>query len=324
MKRVQADQVGSLEAFRIVEVDRPEPGPGEVLVRVAACGVGYVDALWALGLYQETPTLPHTPGQEISGTIAAVGEGVAGFAEGDRVLARVWGGFAEYARAPVAEVQKIPDALGFPEAAAFRVNYLTAIHALQDRAALRPGERVLVLGAAGGVGIAAVQVAKLLGAEVMAVASTPEKRAFAAAHGADMTLDSDPEGWRERLLEAGGGRRPDVIVDPVCGPLFEAAFRSISWRGRHLVIGFVGGPIPALRANLSLLKGAGMIGVDVRQFLAKEPERGAEQMRQALSWVEEGRLSPPIGRRFRFEEFAEALDFAHSGRGLGKTILDIA
>lgn len=323
MKRVQAETLNSLEDYRIVEVETPRPGPGEALIRIAACGVGYVDALWALGRYQEKPPLPHTPGQEVAGVIEAIGEGVSGLAVGDRVLARVWGGFAERAVAAAANVQRIPAALGFAEAAAFRVNYITALHALRDRAALQSGERLLVFGAAGGVGVAAVQVGRRLGAEVIAVASTPEKRAFAAAQGADMTLDAEPEGWRDRLLELGGGRKPDVILDPVCGPLFEPAFRSLAWRGRHLVVGFVGGPIPRLPANLSLLKGAGMIGVDVRQFLEREPALGAEHMRTLLTWVEEGSLSPPVGRRFAFGEFAAALDFAHGGQGLGKTVLEI-
>ncbi len=323
MKRVQAERLESLDDYAIVETERPEPAAGEALIRSAACGVGYGEGRWALGRYQEKPPLPHTPGQEVSGIVAALGPDIEDLAVGDRVLARVWGGFSQFATAPVSAIEKIPAEMTFPEAAAFRVNYITALHALRDRAAIQPGERLLVMGAAGGVGIAAVQVGKLLGAEVIAVASTPEKRAFAERYGADMSLDSEPEGWRERLLAVAGGRKPDVILDPVCGPLSEDAFRSVNWRGRHLVVGFVGGPIPALRANLSLLKGAAMVGVDVRQFMEKEPALAAEHMRTLLSWVESGKLSPPLGRIFRFEQFAAALEYAHGGAGLGKTIVEI-
>lgn len=324
MKIVQAGKLDSIADYRLVDGAVPRPGPGEVLLKVAACGVGYVDSLVALGRYQVKPSLPHTPGQEASGAVEAVGPGVVGLAAGDRVMANVRGGFAEYAIAPSATAIRIPDRMSFAQAAGFRINYLTALHGLRDRAHLAAGERLLVLGAAGGVGIAAIQVARILGAEIVAAASSEAKRAFALAQGAHRALDTDPEGWRDRLKAACADRGPDVVFDPVCGPLFEPAFRSLVWNGRHLVVGFVGGPIPALKSNLPLMKGAALVGVDVRQFQLFEKEKTEAHVAELLSWVAEGRLVPPVGRSFRLEEFAPALEFALSGKGLGKTVIEIA
>ena len=324
MKIVQADRLDSIADYRLVDAADPVPGSGEVCIETACVGVGYVDALTALGGYQVKPPLPNTPGGEIAGRVVAVGDGVTGFVPGDRVMAVVRGGFAQRALAAAGSVLLIPDSMSFAQACGFRVNYLTALHGLVDRAGLQAGERLLVLGAAGGVGLAAVQIGSILGAEVLAAASTPEKRAFALAGGAAQALDTATEGWRDRLKAAGGGKGPDVVFDPLCGPLFEPTFRSLSWRGRHLVVGFVGGPIPALGANLTLMKGAALTGVDVRQFGLFEPERAGAHMTRLLAWVAEGRLTPPVGREFAFTDFAAALQFALSGKGLGKTVLRVA
>ncbi|KAF0805157.1 putative quinone oxidoreductase [Alcanivorax xiamenensis] len=324
MKKVIAESLSSITDYQLIETERPSPGEGEILIGVAACGLGYVDSLVALGRYQVKPALPHTPGREVAGRILAVGAGIEAPRVGERVMATVNGGLAEYALAPAAEVRPIPDAMTFAEAAGFRVNYLTALHGLVDRAQLQPGETVVVFGAAGGLGAAGVQVAKRLGARVVAVASSREKRAFCQKLGADQVLDSEPDGWRERLRAACGGTAPDVVFDPVCGPLFEPAFRSLHWRGRHLILGFTGGPIPSLRVNLPLMKGAGLIGVDVRQFLEKERARGHQHLARLLSWVMEGDLKPPVGRVFPLDAFMEALEFALSGAGLGKTVVAIA
>jgi NADPH2:quinone reductase len=323
MRRVEAAVLDSIGDYRLVEGERPVPAAGEVLIKVAACGVGYVDALVALGRYQVKPTLPHTPGQEVAGWVEAVGDGVSGLAPRDRVMASVRGGFADYALASVQAVTAIPDRMSFPQAAGFRINYLTALHGLRDRGAVRAGETVLVFGAAGGVGSAALQVAKLLGARVVAVASTDDKRAFCSALGADAVLDTAKEQWRDRLKELVGSGGLNVVFDPVCGPLFEPAFRSLAWGGRHLVVGFVGG-IPALPANLPLVKGASLTGIDVRQFLLFEAPLAAAHLSELLSWVADGRLSPPEGRRFELDDFAAALEFALKGAGKGKTILSIA
>jgi NADPH:quinone reductase len=325
MRLVQAQKLDSVEDYRLIDVAVPKPASGQVLIRIHACGMGYVDALVALGRYQVKPPLPFTPGQEIGGVVEAVGEGVAQPKAGERVMASLFGGgLAEYVAVPAQAAQVIPDAMSYAQAAGFRVNYLTALHGLEDRAALKPGERLLVLGAAGGVGTAAVQVGRLLGAEVIAAASTPEKRAFALAQGAQHVLDANPDAWRDRLKQACAGKGPDVVFDPVCGPLFELAFRSQSWRGRHLVVGFAGGPIPKLPVNLSLMKGASLVGVDVRQFLLLEAERAQSHLRRLLGWVAEGRLSPPVGRRFPLGEFAQAMQFATSGAASGKTVVEIA
>ncbi|MFM8374532.1 MAG: NADPH:quinone oxidoreductase family protein [Phenylobacterium sp.] len=321
MKKVVGESLESLSGYSLVEAPVPGPGPGQVRLRLTDCGLGYVDALVALGRYQVKPPLPHTPGQEAAGVVDALGEGVEGLAPGDRVMATVAGGFAEFALAPAAACVRLPASMSSGQAAGFRINHLTALHGLEHRAALRPGETLLVLGAAGGVGTAAVQVGKILGARVIACASTPEKRAFAAACGADATLDAQAEGWRDRLKALCGGKGPDVIFDPVCGPLFEPAFRSLAWGGRHLVVGFAGGPIPALPANLPLMKGAALTGVDVRQFLLFEGPRAADTLDRLLAWVAEGRLSPPEGRRFALADYGPALEYALSGQGLGKTLV---
>ena len=324
MKKVEAVTLDSIADYRLVEAPAPVAEPGSVLLRIAACGVGYVDALVSLGRYQVKPPLPHVPGAEVGGWIEALGGGVQGLSIGDRVMARVQGGFTELASTPAALVNPIPDRMSFAQAAGFRVNYITALHGLRDRACLAYGETLLVLGAAGGVGAAAIQVGKHLGARVVAVASTEEKRAFALQAGADVAIDSTVEGFRASVRSVCGDKGPQVVFDPVCGPLFELAFRSLNWRGRHLVVGFAGGPIPSLPANLPLMKGAALMGVDVRQFLLYETELGAAHLAEMLGWVGDGSLVPPVGREFAFDDFTEALTFALSGKGIGKTVLRVA
>lgn len=324
MKIVVAEKLDSIADYAIVERDDPLPAPGQVRVAVKACGMGYVDALVALGRYQVKPPVPFTPGQEVSGVIDALGEGVTTLAIGDRVMASSFGGgLAERVVVPATAAVRIPDAMSFGQAAGFRVNHVTVLHGLRDRARIEPGERLLVLGAAGGVGTAAVQIGRLLGAEVIACASTEAKRAFALEHGAHAVLDTDPEGWRDRLKALCGGKGPDVVFDPVCGPLFEPAFRSLSWRGRHLVVGFVGGPIPKLPANLPLMKGAALVGVDVRQFFEYEGALAAKHMADLLGWVATGKLVPSVGRSFALDNYADAMEFAMSGQSLGKAVVTL-
>lgn len=323
MKRVETNNLDSIANYRLVEAPAPVAGPGEVVIRVAACGVGYVDALEALGRYQVKPPLPHVPGQEISGTIEALGTNVSGLQIGDRVMTQIHGGFAELAVAQAESVICIPDNMAFTQAAGFKINYLTVLHALRDRGQLQAGETMLVIGAAGGVGSAAVQVGKCLGATVIAVASSSEKRAFAQQLGADHVIDPSSGDFREQIKELCSQKGPNVVFDPVCGPLFEPAFRSLTWGGRHLVVGFAGGEIPTLRANLPLLKGASLVGVDVRQFQIYEPEQSAQHQQELLQWVDSDKLKPPIGRVFNFDEFIPALEYALNGTGLGKTIIEI-
>jgi NADPH2:quinone reductase len=286
--------------------------------------MGYVDALVALGGYQVQPPLPFTPGQEVAGRVVEVCGDVGSILPGDRVMGMVFGGgLAQFAAVPAAAVSKLPTNMTFAQAACFRINYLTALHGLRDRARILPGEHLLVLGAAGGVGTAAVQVGRALGARVIAAASTPEKREFARASGASLTIDNEPDGWRDRIKTTCGGRGPDVIFDPVSGPMFELSFRSLAWGGRHLVVGFAGGPIPKLPINLSLMKGASLVGVDVRQFQIFEASRVGEHLRTLLGWVADGEFTVPVGRRFSFEDFAASMEFAMSGRAMAKPIVEI-
>jgi len=323
MKAIQADQIESLADYADIEIADPAPRAGQVRIRVAAVGVGYVDALVALGRYQVKPPVPHIPGSEISGVIDALGEGVGDLAVGDRVLALGGQAFAGLALAPAAMTVRLPDGLDLGAAAALPLNGLTALHGLVDRGALKAGETLLVLGAAGGVGSAAIQVGRMLGARVIAAASTEARRAFCLAQGAHLALDTSPDGWRDRLKTALDGALLNVVFDPVCGPLFELAFRSLGWGGRHLVVGFVGGPIPALGANLTLMKGAALTGVDVRQFMLFEPAAARAHLRALTVWAGEGRWSPPVGKCFAWSEFGEALTFALGGQGLGKTVLRV-
>lgn len=325
MRIVQATKLGSVHGYKILEADTPSPRENEVLIKVAVCGMGYVDALVALGGYQVKPPVPYIPGQEIAGIVQAVGEKVKVLAAGDRVMTSGYGGgLAEFMVGHEAAVTKIPDAMTFDQACGFKVNYVTVMHALLDRGEVQSGEHLVVFGAAGGVGSAAVQVGGLLGANVVAVASSKMKRDFAAGLGAAVTLDTDAEGWRDRLKAACGDKGPDVIFDPVTGPLFELAFRSLGWRGRYLVIGFTGGPIPKLPIHLALLKGASLVGVDARQFMAFEDEHVQRHVSQLLAWVAEGKLIPPVGREFAFEDFADAMRFATSGEGMAKTVIRVA
>ena len=321
MRAIQADRIDSLADYAEVETAIPEPRAGQVRIRVAAIGVGYVDALVALGRYQVKPTPPHVPGSEISGEVEAVGEDVTGLSVGDRVLAMGSRGFADYALAPAAMTVPLPGSLTFEQGASLPLNYLTALHGLLGRGGTNAGERVLVLGAAGGVGIAAVQVARALGAHVIAAASSAEKRAFALEHGAHEAIDTDPQGWRDRLKATLNGAPLNIVFDPVCGPLFEPAFRSLGWGGRHLVVGFVGGPIPALPSNLTLMKGAALIGVDVRQFMLFEAPLARDHLRTLANWAAERQISPPVGRVFEWDDYGEALTFALGGKGVGKTVL---
>jgi NADPH2:quinone reductase len=321
MQAIASNSLEGFESYESVVVPDVAPGPAEVRIRVEAVGLGYVDALIARGGYQVKPELPHIPGVEVAGTIDAVGADVVGWAVGDRVLAMTRAGLADAALAPAAACYRLPEGISVEQAAAFPLNHLTAIHGLLDRGRLQAGETLLVFGAAGGVGLAAISVGKLQGATVIAAASTPEKRARALQHGADLAIDVAGEGWRERLAELLAGRRLDVVFDPVMGPLFEPAFRSLGWGGRHLVVGFVGGPIPALRGNLPLMKGAGLIGVDVRQFQLFEPQHAAQHLTDLVGWLAEGPIKPPPVHIFPWAAAQAALAEAFRGSSQGKVVL---
>ena len=326
MQAVVGRELGSPENYVLSEVPVPQPGPSEVQIGVHVAGMGYVDALVAQGRYQVKPDVPYCPGMEIAGVITAKGTDVRDLDVGDAVTASGFGGgLAEFAVMSAAATYRKPAQLDERTAAGFIVNYTTAWHALIDRAQLRSGETVLVLGAAGGTGIAAVQVARMAGANVIAGASTADKRNYALTHGAHTSIDYSLADWRAELKTITQGRGVDVVFDPVGGALMEPAFRSLAWRGRHLVIGFAGGPIPALPINLALLKGASLVGVDLRQFSSVYETSGAAAVRENLfAAVNRGDLKPPTGTCFAFNNFREAMVLAGTRDGLGKTIVQIA
>jgi NADPH:quinone reductase len=324
MKAVLVERFDEIDNIAIRDVPVPEVSAGMVRVRVQAAAVGFVDGLKVQGLYQTRDPLPFTPGSEIAGIVDAAAPDVTGYAPGTRVIGMVRnGGLAEYACAPAADLMVAPGTLDPEAGAAFFANYLTALYSLASRAKLQRGETLLVLGAAGGVGIAAVQVGKLLGARVIAAASSDEKRQFATAHGADAVLDYGVDGWRTTLAGLTGGNGPDVIYDPVGGELAEQAFRSIAWNGRHVVVGFASGSIPALKFNLPLLKGGVLMGADLAQIGRREPQVREQLVARLFDWLSSGRLVPVVGKVHAFEDFRAAFRAMTMRAALGKMVVRI-
>lgn len=299
------------------------PGPSQVLVEVKAAGVNFPDVLIIQGKYQYKPELPFTPGSELSGVVAAVGEGVSQCQVGDKVIAfAAQGAFATQALVPAAAVMPMPPGMDFATAAAITLTYGTSHHAVVDRAALKAGETMLVLGAAGGVGLAAIEIGKALGARVIAAASTDEKLEVCRAHGADVLVNYSADGWRDAVKAATGGKGPDVIYDPVGGIYAEPAFRTIAWRGRYLVVGFANGEIPKLPLNLALLKGASLVGVFWGEFAKREPKANLMAMRQLMGWLAEGKIRPLISGRYKLEDTARALEDMAARKVTGKVVIE--
>ena len=287
-----------------------------------AAGVNFPDALMVMGQYQVRPPLPFTPGGEAAGVIVEVGSGVTHLHIGQRVVAFTrMGAFAEQLGAPASAVTPIPDALSFDVAATLPLAYGTAMHALIDRAQLARGETLLVLGASGGVGLAAIMIGKALGARVIAAASTDEKLALCRTHGADEVINYTTESLRDRLKAITNGLGPDVICDPVGGALAEPAFRSIAWGGRYLVVGFAGGAIPALPLNLPLLKGASVVGVFWGAFEQREPGANARHLAQLMAWAIDGTIAPVVSARYPLEHGAAALRALLDRRVVGKVVV---
>ncbi len=325
MKAVVVENYDSIDGISIREIDQPGVAAGEVRVKIGAAAIGFVDGLKVQGLYQTKDPLPFVPGTEFAGIVDAVAEDVATFKPGISVIGMARsGGLAEYISVPSTALKVLPGPVAAETGASFQANYLTGLYALSERAYLREGETLLVLGAAGGVGIAAVQLGKLLGARVIAAASTPEKRAFAASFGADDVVDYTQADWRETLKTLTGGHGPDVIFDPVGGEVALQAFRSIAWRGRHLVVGFASGTIPALAFNLPLLKGGALLGVDLAQIQRREPEVHARLIDRLFSWLASGTLNPVVGKVVPFEDFREAFKTMQSRSALGKMIVKVS
>ena len=316
------DNPVGVDALTWKDVPTPEPAAGEVRVAIAAASLNFPDLLIVQGKYQFKPAPPFVPGSEYAGHVDAVGDGVSGLAVGDpvAVLAGI-GGFATHACVAAARVQKLPPGFAVEDGAAFIMTYGTSYHALVDRAALRAGETVLVLGAAGGVGSSAIQIAKAMGARVIAAASTDEKCAFCRSIGADETINTTGADLREAIKSLTGAKGVDVVYDPVGAGLAEPAFRSIAWRGRYLVIGFTGGPIPALPLNLPLLKGASVVGVFWGEYSRREPQGAAATLHELIAWYAKGLVKPVIDTRLPMADLAAAYARMTSRRVMGKVVL---
>ena len=316
------EQPTGVDALQWKEVPTPEPGAGEVRLAVRAASLNFPDILIVQGKYQFKPTPPFVPGSEYAGIVDAVGAGVTAYKAGDRVAALAGqGGFATHAVVPADRLLALPDGFKFEHAAAFAFTYGTSHHALLDRGQLKAGETVLVLGAAGGVGTAALQIAKAAGARVIAAASTDEKCALCKSLGADETINYATANLREALKALTGGKGPDVIYDPVGGDWAEPAFRSIAWRGRYLVVGFAGGAIPALPFNLALLKGASIVGVFWGDFTKREPAANAAAMNELAQWYAQGKILPVIDRALPMSELPAAYARMAAREVLGKVVM---
>lgn len=316
------ESLGGVSALRWAEMATPEPGAGQVRIAVRCASLNFPDLLIVEGKYQIKPPLPFVPGAEFSGVVEAVGEGVRHLQVGQAVAAiGSHGGFGTHACVAATQVLPLPPGFAFEHAAAFAFTYGTSYHALIDRGTLRAGETVLVLGAAGGVGSAAVQIAKAAGARVIATASNAAKAAFCQTLGADVAIDLSQSNLREALKAATDGRGPDVVYDPVGGDLAEPAFRSIAWRGRYLVIGFAGGGIPALPFNLPLLKGASVVGVFWGEFVRREPQAFAADLAQLARWYAEGKIRPAIDVTLPMSSLPEAYARMASRQVQGKVVL---
>jgi len=322
MKAVLCRRPGSPETLELADLPDPVPGKGEVVVDIAAAALNFFDTLIIAGKYQFKPEFPFSPAAEFSGTISAVGPGVTGFAVGDKVCGHLGFGAAREKLAIAAErLVPVPPSLDLDRAAGLFVTYGTTIHALQDRAKLKAGETLAVLGAAGGTGLAAIELGKVLGARVIACASSPDKLEFCRKHGADEVIDYSKEDLKDRLRELTGGKGADVIYDPVGGPYAEPALRSTAWEGRFLVIGFAAGEIPKIPLNLVLLKGCQIVGVFWGDFTRRHPERLHAQVRDLLKWVQEGRLSAYVDAVYPFARAAEAMRAIGARKIKGKVLL---
>ena len=322
MKAVLCKAYGPPESLVIEEVESLKPEKGQAVIAVKACGVNFPDTLIIQGKYQFKPAMPFSPGGEVAGVVKEVGEGAERVNVGDRVIAFTgWGGFAEEVVADAARLIPIPDGMDFTTAAAFVMVYSTSIYALKDRAQIKPSEMLLVLGAAGGVGLATVELGKLMGARVIAAASSPEKLEICRQHGADEVIDYAAEDLRERVKQLTNGKGVDVICDPVGGNYSEAALRGMAWGGRHLVIGFTAGDIPRIPLNLTLLKGCSIVGVFWGSFVEREPQRNQQHLRELMTWFAEGRIKPRISATYPLEQAARALNDILERKVTGKVVL---
>ncbi len=324
MRAVLCTEYGNYDKLRLDEVDEPVPGAGQVVIDMAAASLNFPDLLVIAGLYQYKPEPPFVPGAEGAGTVSAVGPDVSSVHVGQRVMAvGVEGAFAERWLVDERSVIPIPDEVDFVTAASLTLAYGTSYHALTQRASLQAGETLLILGAAGGVGSAAVEIGTAMGATVIAAASSQEKLAFCRELGADMTIDYTTEDLKARVKELTGGRGVDVIFDPVGGDMSEQAFRAIAWNGRHLVIGFASGDIPSIPLNLPLLKGASIVGVFWGAFTERHPQDNLANGTALFSMLSNGTLMPRVTNTVMLEDFTTAFDLMASRKATGKVVLKI-
>lgn len=324
MKTLRCHAYGPPESLVLEELPSPEPGKGQVRIRVKACGVNFPDTLIIQGLYQFKPDLPFSPGSEIAGIVDAVGEEVRQHKTGDEVFSLLgWGGFAEEVVADANVVFPKPPGMDFATAASFLMVYGTSYHALKDRARLQKDETLLVLGAAGGVGLAAVELGKLMGARVIAAASTAEKLDLCRQYGADATINYREEDLKERVKAFTEGKGADVIYDPVGGDYSETALRAINWEGRYLVVGFAAGDIPRIPLNLPLLKGCQIVGVFWGNFARREIARNLANTMQLIQWFSKGKLKPHIEATYSLAEAPEALRAIMDRQAKGKLVIEM-
>ena len=323
MRAVQVSEFGGPEKLRLEDVPEPSLGEGEIVIRPTAVGLNFFDTLVLRNRYQITPSLPFSPGSEIAGEIEGLGPGVSGLRIGQRVVAFIGGnGCREKVTTKASNAISIPDGVSDKAAAGIPVTYGTALHAFKDRAQLKEGESVAVLGAAGGAGVAAIEITKLMGARVIAVASSADKLAFALAHGADEGVNYETEDLKGRLKELTGQKGVDVLYDPVGGDYAEPALRAMAWEGRYLVLGFASGTIPRLPLNLVMLKGCAIIGVFWTAFVERNPDAHRANMELLLNWCEEGLIAPHIHATFALADTAKALSLIEERKVTGKVMVN--
>lgn len=323
MKAILCKAFGPAESLVIEELPDPQPGAGEVVIDVHAAGINFPDTLIIQGKYQLKPPFPFCPGNEAAGVVAAIGDGVDGFAVGDRVIAiGMHGAFAEKMRVTTSSLIPMPDNMDFPAAAGFSTTYGTSYYALKQRAQLVPGETLLVLGAAGGVGLTAVELGRLMGANVIAAASTQDKLDVACAAGAQSRINYSTEDLKARAKELTDGRGVDVVYDPVGGELAEQALRATGWGGRYLVIGFASGTIPKMPLNLTLVKGSSIVGVFWGAWAMRDPAASAQNFAELLRYYADGKIKPYVSEVFPMENYVEAFNCLVERRAKGKVILD--
>lgn len=325
MKALICAEYGLPETLEFKDISSPEIGPHQVLIQVHAAGANFPDGLIIQNKYQIKPDLPFTPGGEVSGVVIGVGDEVTGIEVGQRVLAPLggYGGFAEEALAEDWRVLPIPSTMDYDTAAVFSITYGTSYHALKQRGQVKPGESLLVLGAAGGVGLAAVELGKAMGARVIAAASSEEKLELPREHGADYFINYGTGDLRAKLKEIVGDAGVDVVYDPVGGSLTEAALRSTGWNGRYLVIGFAAGEVPKIPLNLPLLKGNSIVGVFWGSFCRKFPEENLQNSRELFAMHAEGKINPSISARYPLEKAADAIDLVLARGAKGKVVVEV-